>query len=336
MAVAKDPGDLGLPIDDPDLITDEDRAAAEKEAKAEEEATRLAKEQEQADAKKQRSLEQVEAETARLRHQRDTQRVTLGEQDKELAKLREENAAFKARQQIAEEERKAKARVDETAGRPDPTEDPYGAQLWDATHELNDLKKWKAEQAEKERQTLEAEQARADNMKVAKEIDDFLLDDVTKWKEEHADGDYDGKAEFVYRAYLNTWKRTGLTEDEARLMVANTFAGIGRAAMMKGKSAAEAIAGLADEIGYKPKLKEEGKDNGAGGKETSAQKIARLNKAQKLQGLGGKVPNERSPLESPGSLSAEELAEMSDDDYLALKQSPDKGRLLQKRLEDLG
>ena len=74
----------------------------------------------------------------------------------------------------------------------------------------------------------------------------------------------------------------------------------------------------------------------SGTQESAAQKITRVNKAQKMQGLGGKTPAERTVAEDIGLISSEQLAEMSDDQYLELKSNPQTARMLEKRLEELG
>lgn len=334
----------GLPAGDDDALSEEELAAqqAEHEAAAKTEQQRLAEEEaaRAADAEKKAARAPVsyEGEITRLRDERERLRAAQAERDNEIAKLREENVRWKARQELEEEAQKKLDAFKTRSGRPDPDTDPYGAELWD-------LKEWRKDREAKdeERRKLEAEQserqrAHEEQAKVFQQADKFLVDDVTNFRAEHPDYDYPAAANYVAEAYLSLYKTSGYNDAESRTMLANNLYGIAVAAKERGKSAANAIWETANKIGWKAgtPATDAAPAKTAAPTKAAADKIAALKKGQNMQGLGGKTPSERQSAENIMGMSAEEIAGLSDDDFLSLQQHPEKGKLLSKRQEELG
>ena len=231
--------------------------------------------------------------------------------------------------------------MQQQANRPDPDVDPYGAQLWDLQQEVQAQKQIRQQWEEQNRQAQAYYQQQQQTQGVLQEIQTYVVDDVTRFKQENPEFDYDSAAKHVKDKYMEFWQGTGLTTQEAEAVTANTFLAVGRSAQLRQQSAAQAIANLAKLTGYNGqgdgrRTTDDGPRSPVNGQSNSQEKISRIAKGQKLQGLGGKTPSERTAGENVGLLTAQQMAEMSDDDYLRMKQDPQMARLLEKRLEELG
>jgi hypothetical protein len=147
-------------------------------------------------------------------------------------------------------------------------------------------------------------------------------------------------ANFVYQKHIDFWQKRGLTRQEADQHAAAMFMGLAFTAEQRGGSPAEAVVELAkDHFGWKPKAAAEPlpPDDSKGVDLNKAkEKIARIKKGQALQGLGGTKNSQRDPMENVAGLTDEDLAALSDDEYVVLKQDKTAGRILNKRLEELG
>mgnify|MGYP001612989660 CR=1 FL=1 len=278
-----------------------------------------------------RSIENYEGELKRRREKEERLEADLKARDDALASLREENLRFKARQDIEREAQEKIAKAKSAAERPDPETDPYGARLWDIEENLRRQKEITQRMEQREQASAQQGQVEA----AIREVTTFLDGDVGKFKEEHEDIDYDAASNHVYQKYMEFWQATGLNPQEAQAVVANTFLAVGKSAQVRGKSAANAIYSLAKMTGWAGETPASLANPVKPGESAQA-KIVKIAKAQKLQGLGGKTPSERTISENLASLSEEELATLSDDDYIRYKQDPVLGPLLMKRLEELG
>ena len=342
---------------DPDAMTEEEKAAAEAEARGEAPAGPTAEEQEaerlrlEEEEKAKLAAEQKpevehreppernwKGEQARLRDDLKASRARIAEREQELERLREENLRFKARQEIEREAADKIKQVAQKTDRPDESEDPYGARLWDLQKQNQDLAAWKQKQEEKEQQAEAQRQQQEAQTKYLTELDQFLAEDVQQFKADNPDVDYNSAAQWVQKALVNMYKHAGKSDQDALAFTALDFARIGDISRQSKKSVAEAVYGMASDLGWKAGANNgtaEAVNNNKSGP-TAKEKIALVKKGQSLQGIGGKTPAERNPEESIMSMSAEEIANLPDDLFLAWKQDPKLGKLLDQRLEELG
>lgn len=354
---------------DPDFLTDEELALLESgddssetppaaEAKTETAPETPAPEEKPAKVKPpvddDRSLSNLRGEITRRKANEAALKEQNDKYERELAELRAEAAARKAREKIDEEAQERVRQAREEAERPDPEVDPFGAKMWDLEQKQKKLDEFFAAQ-DKQKQEEEAlrEQRTALETEL-KSLDSFLLEDVTAFKAEHPD--YDHAAQKVIAAQRKVFQNAGYTEDEAGAMTANMLLQMARKAKVQGKSVAESVYNVAvEDLGYTAKgvsaSSNEG-ENRATENETPPEqpekptvakvtadakaKIAALKKAQQVQGLGGQTPNQRTRTEDVSQLSPEEIANMSDEDFLMMKQDPKTRHLLNSRMEELG
>lgn len=336
----KQVGNVILP-DDPDYIPPTEKTGDEQELAAQQAAEADRAEQDRVRQEEERTrrvpaAQNLDGEARRLREQRDRLRADNEAIAREREGLKAELARFQARQEVQREAEERLQRVQRDASRPNPEEDPYGAQLWDMQQELAAQKKMR-EQWEQmgAQQRANYEQQQQQNQ-ILSEVQNYVGDDVARYKEENPDFNYDNAAKHVHEKYVEFWQQSGCTPQEAEAVTANTFMGVARAAQMRGKSAAAAIANLATMTGYNPQEEQRVPANGGNRQPSAQERIARVQKAQKLQGMGGKTPSERTTGENIGMLTPQQIAEMGDDEYLRLKQDPQQARLLERRLEELG
>lgn len=341
-------GNVVLPPEDPDYIAPGEPSAEAAEIAAEEAAKEAAARalEDEARARRPRPGEAprdehhgtYDAELARLRQQRDRLRADNAERDRQIADLRAEQERWRARQELEREAQERVRRMQHEASRPDPEVDPVGAQMWDMQNQLRQQNEF-IQAVQRERQAQQQymnEQQQTHQM--LQEVDRFVDADLKAYRAANPEFNYDEASLFVQKKIVDMWMSTGLTEQQALAVTANQFAAIARSAQMNNQSACATVAQLSRDLGY-----QQSNGNGRqpapaanGTQESAAQKITRVNKAQKMQGLGGKTPAERTVAEDIGLISSEQLAEMSDDQYLELKSNPQTARMLEKRLEELG
>jgi hypothetical protein len=344
-------GEFPMGAADPDQLTDEEKAQLELEAKGEAPETpppetpppetpapetppvtppptpddrqRLARELQRAQERERRLKENNEA----------TQR--------EIAALRQEQIQWRARQQMEEEARNKAQETARAASRPDPEIDPIGAELWD-------LKEFRRQQEEREKaRTADAERMRLQQEQQAREqeidtqVFQYLREEREAFLEEHPD--YDQVTTPVFEGLKKLYNNVGWNDQAALYLTNNTVKAIALSGRQNGKSTHQAIYEFAKEMRANPgqmqKVIEEGKQGTNGNQppvQKANEKIAAIKKAQSLSGLG-KTPQERNiDADNILAMSETDLANLSDDDYIRIKQSPELGPLLQRRLEQLG
>src|SRR3990167_11015476 len=204
-----------------------------------------------------RPVEHYEAELRRRRDREDRLLADAKQRDIELTQLREENRQFKTRKQIEEEQA---AKVEEsrrTASRPDPDNDPVGAELWDLREDLKQQREISGKQQavldkrnEAEEQAKQLTERTQRGQAAIKEVQSFLEQDVQRFKEENPDVDFDAADQYVYGIVAKYWVSSGLTPQEAQAVIANTVLAGAHTARLRGKSHATTIVEMAKAYGW--------------------------------------------------------------------------------------
>jgi hypothetical protein len=259
------------------------------------------------------------------------------QKERELAEIRERWARLEERQALAREaqtrfeQQKAieeqKARLPE---RPDHNVDPYGAQLWDRDRKIetlqNRLEQVVAGLGQTNQQVVQSSQMQDFNL--------WLTNDIANYRGRQVD--YDQAAQHARNARIGFWQSVGLPSEQAEAVVNNEALAIAYAARQNGKSAAQAYYDAAKVMGYQGAAQ-----NGNGAVAAAApappsaqEKMAQLRKGQSAQGLS-RAPVLDDSNANWSSLSAQQIADMDENDFIEALQDPARAQQLNKVLERL-
>jgi hypothetical protein len=256
--------------------------------------------------------------------------------DRELAEMRERWARLEERQQLAREaqQRFEQARVAEEQKarlpeKPDAAVDPYGAQLWDRDRKIEALQN-------RLEQVVTAVGTANQNIQQTSQLQDFnlwLTNDINNYRGRQVD--YDQAAQHARNARIGFWQSVGLPPEQAEAVVNNEALAIAYAARQNGKSAAQAYYDAAKVMGYQGAAQN---GNGApapvSGPPSAQEKMAQLRKGQSAQGLS-RAPVLDDSNANWSSLSAQQIADMDENDFVEALQDPARAQQLNKVLERL-
>ena len=260
----------------------------------------------------------------------------------QLRLLREENLRYKTRAELEDEARKRLDDLKKQSERPDPDTDPYGYRLWSQEQTIAELNSWKQKREQEELQARQQREAAETQQRQEAEIVQYLQRDAQEFMQEHPD--YVDAAAFVRKPLEIMLRGTGNDDNTINTIIYRYNLGLGASSIQHNASAAEQVYKAAMELGYKPRVATpvQALQNGNGQTppspqtaQTAAQKIERAAKGQALQGLGGKTPSQRDESEDIAQMNEEALAELSDDEFLRLKQDPRLARVLNKKVESI-
>jgi hypothetical protein len=353
---AIDPNAQVVPPEDSDYITPDDKAALEAEKRGETpepekppptEPTPPPEPQKEPEKPEQvetrhddrpeinRRIEQNRKERAE-RAREAQERAQIQEQ---LRVLREENLRYKTRAELEDEARRRLDDLKKQSERPDPDTDPYGYRLWSQEQALTELRQWKENREQQELQAKQQREQQENQQRQQREIINYLEQDAKDFMADHPD--YGDAAAYVRKPLETLWRGAGASDQQVNELLFAYNMGLGYSAMGKGNSVAEQVYNAAMELGYKPRAASAAVQNGNGAtppqqqQQTAAQKIERAAKGQALQGLGGAKPGARNEEDDIAQMNEEALSELSDDDYIRIKQDPRLARVLNKKVEGL-
>jgi hypothetical protein len=281
-----------------------------------------------------RRIEQNRKERAeRTRETRDRQLL-----EEQLRALREENLRYKTRAELEEEARKRLDDLKKQSERPDPDTDPYGYRLWSQEQQVAELSRWKENREQQELAVKRQHDAAEAQQRQYQEAIKYLEDDARDFMVDHPD--YADAAAHVRMPLEVLYRGLGANDQQLNQIVFAYNMSAAMSAMPNGRSVAEQVYNAALKSGYRPRAAAPVQNgNGATApqqpQQTAAQKIERAQKAQSLQGLGGKTPAQRDESEDLAQMNEEALSELSDDEFLRLKQDPRLARVLNKKVQDL-
>lgn len=181
----------------------------------------------------------------------------------------------------------------------------------------------------------------AEQRQFAQQVDNYIMADMQAFDAEmEGKVSYKDLADKVNPAYRQLWLDVGLPEEKADQMVYNLSVALSVSAMQSKKSVSRAIHGfygrLGESLGMTPGEDPSPKPASPRTQAPSGrERVDQLTRAQKLSGLG-KTPPQRNPTDDIAALSPQSIADMSDEEYLRMKQDPELGPLLDQRLPDLG
>lgn len=336
-------------LDEADLLTAEDKAALEAEQAGEPEAPpeglpaklpeqpaqQTTPESTEKAARKQKPSEWVPYD----RLEKTAERARKAEED--LAAMREERARLDERLKMAREaDERARQQVlakpvevpTKLGGRPDPAIDPIGADLWDARREA-EVARYEAAEAKAGNTEISAQVAAN---REQQQFANWVNDDAQRFRAQHPD--YDAAADHVYTFRVQWWRDLGLTEEAAKQIVDQEAVASAMLARQNGKSAASGFYTFAQKIGYQ--------GNGAqpaaaaepevqpSPTQQARERLNQVREGQKFQGLS-RVPAENPANVDWSSMTAQDLANMPEDQFVDLNNDPVKGPQLRRLMERL-
>jgi hypothetical protein len=251
--------------------------------------------------------------------------------DRELADMRERWARLEERSRLAQEaqqrfeqQQQVEAQKPKGPPRPDDKVDPYGAELWDRDRRIDQL----TSQLEQIQQNLGST---AQQMQQSSQLNDFnlwLTNDISTYRQRQPD--YEQAAQHARQARVGFWQSVGLPPEQAEVIVNNEALAIAYAARQNGKSAAQAYYDAAKVMGYTGAAQ-----NGAPAAPPSAQdKLAQLKKGQAAQGLS-RAPILDDSNANWSNLTAQQLADMDENDFVEALQDPQRAKQMNAALERL-
>jgi len=258
--------------------------------------------------------------------------------DRELSELREKWARLEERSNLAreaqaryEQEQQAAATRAKIPEKPDPAIDPYGAQLWERDRQIEALGKRLEEVTTGLGQTNQ-------QLQQSSQLNDFnlwLTNDITNYRARQPD--YEQAASHARTARMGFWQSVGLPPEQAEAIVNNEALAIAYAAKQNGKSAAQAYYDAAKVMGYQAGAAPA--PNGApapapAAPPTPQEKMAQLRKGQAAQGLS-RAPVLDENNANWSALTAQQIADMDENDFVEALQDPQRAQQINKALERL-
>jgi prefoldin subunit 5 len=254
--------------------------------------------------------------------------------DQELAALRERWARLEERQNLAreaqerlEQQQLAEQQKAKIPPRPDETIDPYGAQLWERDRKIEALSSKLEELSSGLGQTTQ-------QLNQSSQMNDFnlwLTSDINAYRAKQPD--YEQAAQHARQARLTFWQSVGIPLQQAEAIVNNEALAIAFAAKQNNKSAAQAYYDAAKTMGYQGAAPTNG--NGAAAAPPSAQeKMAQLKRGQAAQGLS-RAPVLDDNNANWSALTAQQIADMDENDFVEALQDPQRAVQINKALERL-
>lgn len=223
--------------------------------------------------------------------------------------------------------------------RPDPDEDPVGAEMWD-------LKKKNLELEKKQQAMEETTNRSTEEIRTSMEAENFrnwVDRDMSDARKETPG--FDDAMKYLTDKRVEFWMSVGNTPEGAMDIVRNEAAAIAWQARQSGKSAARAYYDLARQWGYQPPGEEqppEGRrpaaDNGKRitKEERAKRELEQAEKGQAVQGLGGKQPpGDEGRHFSLSNLTKEQIANMSDEEWLTYMSDPVKKREIELSIQKI-
>lgn len=234
----------------------------------------------------------------------------------QAAELREKWARLEERQRLAQE---ADQRMQQAAQqakqpqRPDPAIDPVGAELWDRDQQIAELRSTLQQVQQGLGQTAQTVQQQAQ----IQDFQNWIQGDVQTYRVQKPD--YDQRAQVAMQKMLDYATSIGAPPQEAQLVVQQLANWIAQTTRRNGSSAAEAYYRFSDMIDPRTAAPAQGQPAAPAGK--AAETLRQVQKGQQFQGLS-RVPAENDDNRNWANLSAADLAEMSEDEFLARYQDP--------------
>jgi len=259
--------------------------------------------------------------------------------DRELSELREKWARLEERSNLAreaqaryEQEQQAAATRAKTPEKPDPAIDPYGAQLWERDRQIEALGKRLEEVTTGLGQTNQ-------QLQQSSQLNDFnlwLTNDITNYRARQPD--YEQAASHARTARMGFWQSVGLPPEQAEAIVNNEALAIAYAAKQNGKSAAQAYYDAAKVMGYQagaaPAPNGAAPASAPAAPPTPQEKMAQLRKGQAAQGLS-RAPVLDENNANWSALTAQQIADMDENDFVEALQDPQRAQQINKALERL-
>lgn len=246
----------------------------------------------------------------------------------EAQELRERWARLEERQQIAAQlaqqeaaKQQQQAEVRQIAiDRPDPAVDPMGAELFDTKYKLGLIEK----QQQALLQHVQAQQQQTQSQVQLQALSGYIQNDLAYAKQQYPD--YDAAAKYASEARVAFWEGLGVPPHVAKQRVQAEALAIAGEAFQNGQSASKVYRDLAYQWGFKPE---------ADAKVAPKEKLAQVQRGQQVQGLGN-VPNAIETGDtSIAELTAAQIADMPDEQFLKLNSDPKTGPIFRKRLQQL-
>lgn len=254
--------------------------------------------------------------------------------DRELADMRERWARLEERSRLAQEaqanferQQQADAEKARIPTKPDETLDPYGAQLWERDRKIDALNQRLEQVATNIGQTTQQVQQSAN-------LNDFnlwLTNDINSYRQRQPD--YEQAAQHARQARVTFWQSVGLPPDQAEVIVNNEALAVAYAARQNGKSAAQAYYDAARTMGYQG-AGQTPETAAAPAPPSSQEKLAQLKKGQAAQGLS-RAPILDDSNANWSALSAQQIADMDENDFVEALQDPQRAIQINKALERL-
>jgi len=261
--------------------------------------------------------------------------------DQQLSELREKWARLEERSNLAreaqaryEQEQQAAATKAKIPEKPDPAIDPYGAQLWERDRQIEALGKRLEEVTTGLGQTNQ-------QLQQSSQLNDFnlwLTNDITNYRARQPD--YEQAASHARNARIGFWQSVGLPPEQAEVIVNNEALAIAYAARQNNKSAAQAYYDAAKVMGYQTGAPGSVVANGAApapapaAAPTPQEKMAQLKKGQAAQGLS-RAPVLDENNANWSALTAQQIADMDENDFVEALQDPQRAQQINKALERL-
>lgn len=244
----------------------------------------------------------------------------------QAADLREKWARLEERQRLAQEADQRMRQASEQAQRPqrpDPAIDPVGAELWDRDRRIEMLEQNLIQVQQGLGQTAQSLQQQAQ----FQDYQSYIAQDVNHFRMQKPD--YDQRAQVATQKLLDFAKSVGAPEQEAQLVVAQLANFIASKARQNGMSAADAFyrfSEMVDPRGTVPAQQQ--------APSRAAETLRQVKEGQKFQGLS-RVPAEGQDTKNWANLTAADIAEMSEDEFLARYQDPNTRPALEAAMRRL-
>jgi hypothetical protein len=254
--------------------------------------------------------------------------------DRELSEMREKWARLEERSRLAQEAQANFERQQQTDAekakiptKPDETLDPYGAQLWERDRKIDQL----TQSLQEVRQNLGQTSQQVQQSANLSDFNLWLTNDINSYRQRQPD--YEQAAQHARQARVTFWQSVGLPPDQAEVIVNNEALAVAYAARQNGKSAAQAYYDAARTMGYQGAAPTP-EAAAAAAPPSSQEKLAQLRKGQAAQGLS-RAPILDDSNANWSALSAQQIADMDENDFVEALQDPQRAIQINKALERL-
>jgi hypothetical protein len=279
----------------------------------------------------QERISELASEKNALKEERERyQKELLAEREK-WARLEERTKTLQdlQRKQYEDEQARVAREAIQAARaqfRPDPNLDPQGAELFDLKERTANMERELHQRTQQFEQTFAQTRAEQDLQRFKTTLETDVRTRIA------SDPSYTKAAEYATAKRQEYWRYMGATPEQAKDLTDREALGIAAMAIDRGLRPTDAFKNLATTWGYKDEEPAGQQATPAGGV-SAKDKLAMINKGQKHTGLSGS-PNMVTEGETDmDSLTPEQFATASEEQYLAWQSNPATRAKLIKKIQ---